>query len=221
MIRWLFGDMTNHTDEKGMDASTTVPDQLHLKAVSQLLEQRYPRQHEDILLTFSHVDLWVHFSEQIPGTAATDNLQLIIHDDTKLYGIKIRTNTVVAIERRRYVFQVMVDMILVLTFSNSNLLDSNLLMPLPSKVFSLCATITGCSLRSFAIISAILLNSTKNVSCETGCSGKPPQDWRAGSITLLLTCISTDPFQTVQFHSAGKINGVTLVKKTWAKFKNI
>lgn len=50
------------------------------------------------------------------------------------------------------------------TFSNSNLLDNSLLMPLPSKVFSLWATMIGCSWRCWMMLFKSFLNSSKKIS---------------------------------------------------------
>lgn len=77
------------------------------------------------------------------------------------------------------------------TLSNSNLFDSSLLIPLPSKVFSVWATITGCCCSLKVMLPRNFLNSWKKTSWETGWS----RSWlarsscNAGSTTFSMTYI--------------------------------
>ena len=75
------------------------------------------------------------------------------------------------------------------TLSNSNLFDSSLLIPLPSKVFSVCATITGCCCSRRVMMLSNFLNSWKKASWETGWSSwLVPSSCIAGSTIFSTTC---------------------------------
>ena len=75
------------------------------------------------------------------------------------------------------------------TLSNSNLFDSSLLIPLPSKVFSVCATITGCCCSRRVMMLSNFLNSWKKASWETGWSSwSVPSCCIEGSTIFSTTC---------------------------------
>lgn len=75
-----------------------------------------------------------------------------------------------------------------LTLFNSKLLESNLLMPPPSKIFSVWATMTGCSWRRLMMSQISILNSLKKFSSEADCSSwSTDKACRAGSTMLSKT----------------------------------